>query len=352
MNSLTTNTRGGFAPANLTEAISFSEMLSKSQMVPKAYQNKPEDVLVAVQWGYELGLAPLQALQNIACINGKPSVYGDAAMALVQNSVICENIEEYFEGEGTPNPTAVCVAHRKNRTPITAKFSVEDARRAGLWGKQGPWTAYPKRMLQMRARGFALRDAFPDVLKGLITVEEAQDFPDEAKPVQRAPTRNPLDALAAPKEPSTIPVEMPVRDGSEIVGVVIDELANINAQLAEASTEELSAEEPVVLETPAEECVVETTQDSEGFWMLHVPGKNSIDYADYAEWAEAYEGMAEKVFKAESLKPRTRMTKLRELKEANALTMQKISALEIIHHTAAYSKRLATLGAQLEGATE
>ena len=336
MSSLTTNTRGGFAPANLTEAISFSEMLAKSQMVPKAYQNKPEDVLVAVQWGYELGLAPLQALQNIACINGKPSVYGDAAMALVQNSVICENIEEFFEGEGTTNPTAVCVAHRKNRTPITAKFSVEDAKRAGLWGKQGPWSAYPKRMLQMRARGFALRDAFPDVLKGLITVEEAQDFPEEAKPVQHAPMRNPLDALAAPKEPEVLPTN----------------LDEINSQMTEASIDNLSYKELINLEVPAEECVAETTVAPSGDWMLNIPGKDSVGYEDYAEWAGAYEGMAEKVFKAESLKPRTRMTKLRELKEANGLTMQKISALEIIHHTAAYSKRLATLGAQLEGATE
>ena len=350
MNSLTTNTRGGFAPANLTEAISFSEMLSKSQMVPKAYQNKPEDVLVAVQWGYELGLAPLQALQNIACINGKPSVYGDAAMALVQNSSVCENIEEYVEGEGTPNPTAVCVAHRKNRTPITARFSVEDARRAGLWGKQGPWTAYPKRMLQMRARGFALRDAFPDVLKGLITVEEAQDFPDEAKPVPKMVMRNPLDAIGKEHHPAEA---LPVPESPIVIPTNLDD---INSQLAEASTEELSAEEPVVLEVPAEECVVETTvEDSPetlGSWVLCVPGKESVHFYEYAEWSGAYEGMAEKVFKAESLKPRTRMTKLRELKEANALTMQKISALEIIHHTAAYSKRLATLGAQLEGATE
>lgn len=351
MNLINTNQQG-FAPTTLDEAMRFSDMLAKSSMVPKAYQGKPEDVLVAVQWGKELGLAPLQALQNIACINGKPSVYGDAAMALVQNSSVCENIEEFVEGEGTPNPTAVCVAHRKNRTPITARFSVEDARRAGLWGKQGPWTAYPKRMLQMRARGFALRDAFPDVLKGLITVEEAADYPDEAKPVARAPMRNPLDALAAPKEPVTIPEQMPTRDGSEIVGVIIDEMASINAQLAEAATEEveLSDSEPVTLEVPAEECSADTTQEEASDWMLNIPSKPSVGYADYPSWAEAYEAMAEKVFKADKLAPRTRMTKLRELKEANNLTMQKISALEIIHHTAAYSKRLATLGAQLEGA--
>ena len=70
--------RQGFAPQTMGEAIQFSEMLAKSQMVPKQYQGKPEDILVAVQWGYEIGLAPLQALQNISVINGKPSVYGDA----------------------------------------------------------------------------------------------------------------------------------------------------------------------------------------------------------------------------------------------------------------------------------
>ena len=348
--NLTTTNQQGFAPTTLDEAMRFSDMLAKSSMVPKAYQGKPEDVLVAVQWGKELGLAPLQALQNIACINGKPSVYGDAAMALVQNSVICENIEEFFEGEGTANPTAVCVAHRKNRTPITAKFSVEDARRAGLWGKQGPWTAYPKRMLQMRARGFALRDAFPDVLKGLITVEEAADYPDEAKPVPKMVMRNPLDAIGKEHHPAEA---LPVPESPIVIPTNLDD---INSQLAEASTEELSAEEPVVLEVPAEECVVETTVDESpealGEWVLCVPGKESVGFKDYDEWKDAYESMAEKVFKFEKLLPRTRMTKLRELKEANANTMQKISALEIIHHTAAYSKRLATLGAQLEGATE
>jgi hypothetical protein len=70
------------------------------------------------------------------------------------------------------------------------QFSVADAKRAGLWGKSGPWTQYPRRMLQLRARGFALRDAFPDVLKGLVTAEEAQDYP-QASPPAEAPAPAP-----------------------------------------------------------------------------------------------------------------------------------------------------------------
>jgi hypothetical protein len=287
----------GFAPQTMTEAIDFSNMLSKSTMVPKAYQNKPEDVLVAVQWGYELGLAPLQALQNIATINGKPSVYGDAAMALVQNSPVCEDVKEYFEGEGTSNPIAVCVAKRKNRTEVISKYSVEDAKRAGLWNKQGPWTQYPKRMLQMRARGFALRDAFPDVLKGLITVEEAQDYPDDTAAPQAPQLKhaNPLDALA--------PLEKDV------------------------------VTEVVSLETPAEECLQNTTVDvSEpiqppGTYKLNIPGKPSELHDGMTAWMDRYNEMADKVARSR-LDKEIKIQKIGEFNTLNADVLKMLTAVQ------------------------
>lgn len=342
MNQLTTTENSGFLPANLDEAMRLSELLSKSQMIPPAYRSKPEDVFVAIAWGKEIGLAPLQSLQNIAVISGKPSVYGDAAMALVQNSSTCDNIEEYFEGEGTVNPVAVCVAHRKNRSPVTAKFSVEDAKRAGLWGKQGPWSSFPKRMLQMRARGFAIRDAFPDVLKGLITVEEAQDFPAEAtrQPMPNAPVKNPLDTIGKLSVSEPVVLETPA--DMRNLETTLDEA---NAQLQEASIVDADG----VIET-VEPLSVEPAQaesnDHLG-WELIVPGKESKFFADYVVWSESYEDIAEKVFKYEKMLPRTRMTKLRELREANEPTIQKIDAAQRILHTAKYSKRLATLGAQI-----
>lgn len=342
MTNLATTNQQGFAPVTLDEAMRFSDMLAKSSMVPKQYQGKPEDVLVAVQWGKELGLAPLQALQNIACINGKPSVYGDAAMALVQASPVCEDIEEYFEAEGTPNPIAVCIAKRKGRKEVIAKFSVEDAKRAGLWNKQGPWQAYPKRMMQMRARGFALRDAFPDVLKGLITVEEAQDYPEQqAKDITpKAPIRNPLDALAAPKAPE----------------VIIPAIEDINAELASvAEIQQSEEQEPITMSMAADAehlTEMQETQPREvsdtapGDWVLHIPGKESSSFPDYPMWAEAYEALAEKVANAGKLTARTRMTKLRELREANDETIIKVPTLERVNHTAAYSKRINYLGAK------
>jgi hypothetical protein len=313
------------------EAMEFSKMLAESSMVPRAYQGKPQDIMVCVQWGYELGLAPMQALQNIAVINGKPSVYGDAMMALVQASPVCEGIDEHIENEGTPNPVAVCIAKRKGRNPVIARFSVEDAKRAGLWGKQGPWQAYPKRMLQMRARGFALRDAFPDVLKGLITAEEAADFPEEAKPRERdvtpAKPANPLDAIVPPPslpEPELEPEPLPEPIEIELIHVDFDS-QNDSAESAE------QVAELVVL----------------GDWPLMVPGKEQpfSVHASQQEWQQAYEDLADKTAKAGKRPARERMTILKELREVNELQLKRINSIERMRHTASYSGRINALGA-------
>lgn len=178
MANITQNNNFSLTPKNLDEAMKYSDIIAKSSIVPKGYQNRPGDVLVAVQMGSELGLQPLQALQNIAVINGRPSIWGDALLAIVKSHPQLEDFKEYFEGD-----TAICEVKRKGQSIVKATFSIDDAKKAGLWGKSGPWQTYPKRMLAMRARGFALRDAFPDALKGLITAEEAQDYPNETKDV-------------------------------------------------------------------------------------------------------------------------------------------------------------------------
>lgn len=163
-------------PTNLNEAIHYAKIISSSSFIPSQFRGKPEDILVAVQWGAELGLPPLQALQNIAVINGRPTLWGDAALAVVQQHPGYEWISEKIEESDNGNITAVCILKRKDHEPHRSEFSLDMAKRAGLLGKAGPWTQYPKRMLQMRARGFALRDVFADALRGLITREEAMDF--------------------------------------------------------------------------------------------------------------------------------------------------------------------------------
>lgn len=192
---------GGITPTNFDEAWRVAQLFSRSALVPKDYRDQPENCLVAMQMGAEVGLKPLQALQGIAVINGRPSIWGDAMWALVQGHPVVEDAHENFDAE---TMTATCTIRRKGRAqPYVQNFSKADAVTAGLWGKAGPWTTNPRRMLQMRARAFCARDAVPDVLKGLSVAEEALDIPPEREinpgPATSEPIRG-TAALAAARE--------------------------------------------------------------------------------------------------------------------------------------------------------
>lgn len=182
--------RMGIAPSTIEEAWRMAQYMSSSEMVPKQYRNKPADVLVAIQYGMELGFPPMQALQSIAVINGRPSVWGDGFLALIMASPLYRDHDEHYEVGGERRDTisledlkkddtaALCTFWRQGKQlPVTRRFSVAQAKKASLLGKEGPWSTYPDRMMAMRARGFAGRDAFPDLLRGIRTAEEALDTP-------------------------------------------------------------------------------------------------------------------------------------------------------------------------------
>ncbi|WP_304880109.1 recombinase RecT [uncultured Parasutterella sp.] len=161
-------------PNDLKGALEYAGILAKSQLIPKQFQNRPEDIVVAMMWSHNLNVPVLQGLQGIAIINGRPSIWGDLMIAVCQSSGLLVDIAESFSGSGD-SLTATCVVKRKDReTPIVRSFSIEEAKRAGLMNK-GPWAQYTKRMLQNRARSYALRDAFPDVLMGMASADEQSD---------------------------------------------------------------------------------------------------------------------------------------------------------------------------------
>jgi len=178
----------------MADAMELATIFAKSGLVPKAYAGNPAACFVAMAFGESLGMAPLQAMQSVAVVNGYPAVYGDGMLALAQASPSFEDIEEDFE-----DGVATCTVKRKGRRPVVRSFSEADAKKAQLWGKAGPWQQYPQRMLQMRARSWALRDAFADVLRGLQSVEEMRDIPPEVIDVTPAPAAAPTAALPAPK---------------------------------------------------------------------------------------------------------------------------------------------------------
>ena len=189
---------------SLEQGMAFAQMIADSDLAPKDYKGKPGNCLIAMQFGAEIGLKPLQAIQNIAIINGRPCIWGDAALALVLSNPLCEFVTERQE-----NGTAYCTTRRRgDDKDYTYEFSKEDAKIAQLTGKPGPWTQYPERMLQMRARGFCLRDKYPDILKGISTREEMEDYVIETRSEEsKAKATVTLDHLIESKSAPSITYE-------------------------------------------------------------------------------------------------------------------------------------------------
>ncbi len=221
-------TARGLNPTNFDELWRCASAVKKSGLAPSNLDTT-EKIFVAMAHGLEVGLRPMQSLQRIAVINGRPTLWGDAMIGLVRASGQLERFTESFDGrEGGDTFKAVCVAKRLNSDEVRTEFSVGDAKTAGLWGKGGPWKTNPKRMLQMRARSFALRDLFADVLGGLHMAEEMTDVPPEnggdsgddraermSQNARRA-VRNEADTPAEPVDappalPEAVPESGPVR---------------------------------------------------------------------------------------------------------------------------------------------
>lgn len=152
--------------------------LAASEMVPKCFRDKPADLFLCWSMGYQIGIPPEQAMNCIAVVNGKAVMWGDEMLALCMAHPDFEDITEVPIEKSGSITGYTCTIKRKRRTPTISIFTLDMAKKAGLLAKGGVWNQYPERMLKLRARGFALRDAFPDALKGIKSREEVEDYID------------------------------------------------------------------------------------------------------------------------------------------------------------------------------
>jgi hypothetical protein len=164
-------------PRTFEEAFRMAQAVILAGLAPDSYKNDAQKVCVGILKALEVGLPPITGLSTIAIINGRPSIYGDGAVALCQSRGVVDQVSVTYEGEeGSPEYTAVYRIWRRGQAlPYEGRFSRKDAERAGLLKKPGPWIHYPNRMLFNRARAYALRDGFADCLSGLSIAEEMQD---------------------------------------------------------------------------------------------------------------------------------------------------------------------------------
>mgnify|MGYP001615359179 CR=1 FL=1 len=211
----------GIVICNTTDLMRFSELIRQSQLAPKALDTV-QKIFVAVEAGMELGMTPMQALRSMAVVNGKPFPMGDGAMAVVRRSGKLAQFATGFCGDPKGDDFGAWVETKRKDSDSVLRtvFTVGDARRAGLWGKAGPWQQYPKRMLYYRALGFNLRDQFPDALLGLAIAEEAGDFTRlNGVTTKQLPPAQPTDPLDDPPLP---PGGLPPAQGKVHEGELVD----------------------------------------------------------------------------------------------------------------------------------
>ena len=244
-------------PTTWKDAKEIGEYLATSTMIPKAYQGQPGNIVAAISLGSSLGLSPMQALQSIASVNGIPALYSDGMLAICRSCSAWEWMTETVEGE-----TATCTAKRRGQPEVTVTFSVSDARRARLWGKQGPWTEYPQRMLQMRARSWALRNLYADVLRGMQTKEEVADIATEQPAVIVSSVTEQVSEKPATKaeavlsrarakrqpKPAAIPevIEQPPQDAAELRITISEEALGGVREVGRKWAERYSSQHPFV----------------------------------------------------------------------------------------------------------
>jgi len=203
-----------FAPRDMEQLMKLAGVIAKSNLVPSAYRGKPDDIIVAASYGAEVGLTLWQSLQWTCVINGRPQLFGDGDLAVVRASGRLEYIQEWLVGDGDAMEASCEVKRRGEPQSVRRSFSVAQAKKAGLWGKDGPWRQYPERMLLFRARKYALRDTFGDVLGGLASNDEwvgpetqgADYMPGMSLPEVSAASQAAPAAEPPPTEAAALPV--------------------------------------------------------------------------------------------------------------------------------------------------
>lgn len=150
-----------------------AETVVNTEFVPNAYRGRPAAVLAAIFAGRELGIGPMQALQQINVIQGKPTASAELQLALIRRAghsvKVVERTSQRAEVYGKRSDTG---------DDGTFEYTLEDAKRAELLGNAN-WKKYPRNMLFWRAVSDMASGLFSDVVSGIASLtpdEMGSDF--------------------------------------------------------------------------------------------------------------------------------------------------------------------------------
>lgn len=152
--------------------------LAKSTIIPQNYQNKPENVVVAIGMAQKLGLDPFTIMQNLNIIKGKTSWSGSFCRTLIEKSNKYTNLQLVFIGQkGTDSYGCYMQGVNKETGELIKGPEVNmKMAKAENWTSNTKWLNMPELMLSYRATSFFARVYVPEALNGVQTTEEKEDI--------------------------------------------------------------------------------------------------------------------------------------------------------------------------------
>ncbi len=188
-------------PTSLEGAMQFSSWLAQSSLLPKSV-NREHDIFFVVCAGMELGFPPMAALRSLYVVNGRTALEAKAKSALC----LQRGAAMYFRKTEDTDKAVTWETHRLGAPgPAVSRFTIDDAKHAGLLNKEGPWKQYPRRMMSWKALGFLCDDTYPDIMLGVATKE---DFDEEHI------TFRPITNVAPGIDLGTVPAKPPANEAA------------------------------------------------------------------------------------------------------------------------------------------
>lgn len=157
-------------PRTFAELITMCQALAAADLAPKALRGKATDMALVIMTGAEVGLPPMASLRLYTTWDGVPRLMAEGVRAIILQSPAVE----YFEMATCDDNHATWIGKRRGRPEKSVTWTIERAKRAGLLNKEN-WQKYPQDMLNARASMQLGRIIAPDVVAGMVALEEARD---------------------------------------------------------------------------------------------------------------------------------------------------------------------------------
>lgn len=148
----------------MIDDIQETRALVESLLKTKHYQRLgPEGIFAIIQKAKATNINPLDALNG-----GMYYVQGKVEMSAFMMNQLIRQAGHSISKDKQSDDT-VCILHGKRTDTAdtwTEIFSINDAKRAGIYREGTGWTKYPRNMLFARALSNLARMLFPDVIRG------------------------------------------------------------------------------------------------------------------------------------------------------------------------------------------